>query len=501
MNDRIKRIIGFIICAILILSIVLFIQYKLNEEKSLFEEIKFEDIEDTIASNNECYIWVYSTNCASCKKLSKDLLEIKKDNNIFKDKNVFGINIDKYSGNVDDVLKKYQMDGVPFIVHYSNGDVQDILSEDIKKNEIIDFFSNNESKGALQVQYFFSPTCSSCADISSYLKKVSGGKSNIKINKYNVTSIQNKKLLDSYCEHYKVDSEVVGTVPIIFVRNRFLYNNEIKSELESVIEDRSAGDTVIIANGKNNFSSEKKILENMDIINLIGTAFLNGLNPCSFSMLFFLIVLIESEEKKVLKYGICFCIGKAITLMLLGTIIFGAISVIQSSIIIKIINVALIGILLVLAGLNFNDYIALKQDKLEKLRAQLPNSIRLANNKIITNTINKFKESKLIILICVALGGTIAFTEFLCAGQLYLFSIITIIHVESTLTIKAIIYLMIYSLICVVPLIIAVIIIAFGKKVICLSVVFSEKTYLIKLCYGMTFMAMAVVMILQQYIW
>ena len=500
MSVRVKRIIGGGCFVLVTLIIALFIQKKLNMKHELFQEISFAEIDEKAQADTDVYLWVYSTDCASCRKLFNDVNAIKKENDIFSDKTIYGMNIDEYDGDVGDVLGRYRLEGVPFIVRYRDGVVKDVLYEDIDKAEIVAFFqSGTEAK--LDVQYFFSPTCNSCASLSEYLERLAKDYPDINIQKHNVTDAQNKGLLNLYCDHYKVDTEIAGTVPIVFARNQYLVDDEIENNLKKIIEDTTAGDTAVIAADGIDFQKEQSVIKNIDFWKLVAAAFLNGLNPCSFSMLFFLLMIIEAESKKVLSCGMCFCLGKVVTLVLLGTLLYGVISSIQSSIMIKIVNIILIGLMLFLAVLNLNDFVALKQNRLDRIKAQLPEGIRKANNKLIKNTLGQFYNSGWFLPICVLLGAAISFTEFLCSGQLYLFSIITIIHVESELTAKAFLCLVTYSVVCVIPLMIAIVLISLGKKVLSVSVVISENTATIKIIYALAFAAMAAAMLFQLMRW
>ncbi len=500
MSVRLKRIIGGGCFVFAVLVIALFMQKKVNLKQELFQDITVAEIEEKVTADTEVYLWVYSTDCATCKKLLKDINELKNEKDIFSGKTIYGINIDEYDGDVEDVLNRYQLQGVPFIVRYRDGVVEDILYEDIQKAEIETFFQSTQN-AQLEVLYFFSPTCSSCASVSKYMDKIAKTYPEAKIQKYNVTNTQNKGLLNQYCDYYKVDKEIAGTVPMVFARNQYLFDDEIEGCLEAIIADASAGETAVIDADSMNYTNEQSAIKNMDFWKLVATAFLNGLNPCSFSMLFFLLMIIEAESKKVLSCGFCFCVGKIGTLILLGTILYGAMSRIQSSLVIQIVNIILIGLMLVLAALNINDYIALRQNRLDRMKAQLPEGIRKANNRLIKGTMGHFYNSRCFLPMCILLGVAISLTEFLCSGQLYLFSIITILHVESALTWKAFLCLVVYSVVCVIPLMVAIVFISFGKKVISVSVVISEKTGVIKILYALAFLTMALVMIYQQLKW
>ena len=496
MKENVKKKCGIIGFALLIISMVAFLNYKRNQINSIYTEIEYENLTNTIESNDNCYIWFFSSTCASCKKLEKDIIEVDKSQKIISNKTIFGINIDKYHGDTKKILKEYNTEGVPFIVQYNKGQIDDILYENISQQDIAEFFG--ESNNVLEVNYFFSPTCLNCEKVSRVMNKLQRSRK-ININKYNITKAINKSLLNEYCKQYGVERDIRGMVPIVFVRDKYLFDyRKISDEIVGVIDDEAAGVTKKITNVDLNIDEEKRIFKNIDLIKLISVAFLNGLNPCSFSMLFFLIVLIEADKNRILKLGCLFCCGKTIVFLLLGTVLFNIIGVLQSSIIVSLINYILIFILLVLMVQNINDYWAIKHDDFSRIKAQLPDGVRKMNKNFITKLVGKFNNSRLIYLACIGLGSLIALTEFLCSGQLYLFSIISIVQYEATFSLKAFLYLFIYCIVCVMPLLIVVFLISFGKKTMTLSIYISKKAHIIKLCYAIAFGLMAIVMVWQQ---
>ena len=352
----------------------------------------------------------------------------------------------------------------------------------------------------LSIIYSYSPTCNSCDKVSSYLEKIEKKKLNVQIVKYNVMDLDNKSLLNSYCQEYTVPDDMSGAVPIIFVRDTYLYDkDQIMKELEDVLLNNALGETLIIDDVKENYKIDENRFATITLLKLITLAFLNGLNPCAISMLIFLIMLIECKEKLVLRMGLTFCIGKFITFFILGTMFYKFLSLINSHLIIKLINIFMLLILIILIILNINDYIAIKNDKLNKIKAQLPEKIRKFNHDFIRKNIEKYVDSTWLYLSSLMVGMIIGSTEFLCSGQIYLSSIVTIIQSESIMFSKAIIYLGIYSAVCILPMILIVLLIDFGKKTFEISKIFVNKIMYIKLSYIVLFTTMAAVLLVQMF--
>lgn len=497
MKNKGKKMIGILLFAGFVMGMLAVVNGKVKQEDSLYVKIQSEDVEQITKTESDCYIWVTSETCASCKKLKNDILEVKKESSFLDKKIIYGIDLDTMQEGSDALLAKYGKEGVPFIVHYVDGQPKETLYEDITKDDIYHFFQENDTKQKLELVYFYSPTCSSCKKVSDYLLSYSKTQKNLKILKYNIVSTENKSLLNGYCEKYGVDPEVVGTVPIIFVRNSYFYEEaSIKKNLKKVIEDESLGETEQVGEQVSYLNQDKKVVRNMDVLKLMGAAFLNGLNPCSLSMFFFLLMLLEANSKKVLPVGIAFCIGKFMAMILLGTVLYQAMSQIQSSIVVKVINIILGVLLLFLGVLNLNDYVAIKKDNLGNIKAQLPEKVRGMNHRLIKESVKKFLNSNYFVLSGLILGSAIGFTEFLCSGQIYLLSIITIIHADTSYFFQAFRYLFLYSFICMVPLIFFMFMVSFGKKTSVLALFVSEKTHWVKLTYAVLFFVAGILMLI-----
>lgn len=346
--------------------------------------------------------------------------------------------------------------------------------------------------------YFYSTTCGSCIEVNSLLEKVQEEYKYINIIKYDISNLDNKSLLNRYCKEYKVDKEERGTVPIIFIRNEYLYGiDEIEKKLEYEINNNIDINTILIKENydKNNFENENSIFDSISILKLIMLALLNGLNPCSISMLLFLIMLLGSKTDKIKKIGIGFCIGKTMAFIVLGSICFQFLSKISSKAIINFINIVFIIISLFLFILNLSDYFNIKRDEYGKIKAQLPIKLRKLNHNIIRKFVNKIENGKIILIFSVIIGALIACTEFLCSGQIYLSAIVTVIQTQTRNIVEAMFYLILYSISYMIPLICILILIIKGKKVITVSECLNENLARIKFIYAMVFLIVVIYMI------
>lgn len=157
----------------------------------------------------------------------------------------------------------------------------------------------------------------------SFIKTLPGARLDIK--RYNINDSESLELLYKYYEYYKVPKEK-EMVPIMFIANKFYQkDSEITNELPNLLQSGNLKDTPILTSGK-----VKKDFSILDIVSLIGAGFLNGLNPCSLSMLLFFLSIITSKKERILRMGLSFTLSKFIAYLLLGTILYSTLSEINT---------------------------------------------------------------------------------------------------------------------------------------------------------------------------
>jgi cytochrome c biogenesis protein CcdA len=93
------------------------------------------------------------------------------------------------------------------------------------------------------------------------------------------------------------------------------------------------------------------------------------------------------------------------------------------------------------------------------------------------------------------LGIVISVGEFLCAGQIYLATIAYMIQNQRALTLQAFLYLLIYDIGFVLPMLIITVMIERGRELFDISEVLRKKLPLIKLIFAIAFVLLAVAII------
>jgi len=343
-----------------------------------------------------------------------------------------------------------------------------------------------------KIVYFKSSSCGECGLTTPYIESLEeSGITVIIINIVNKKD-DNMTLLKNYCYTYNVPTDL-QTVPIVFSGDTYYSSRPVILEAieNNEIQDNASMPMLEIKDAP---------MSHIGLIGVIFSGLLDGFNPCAIAMLLLFISLLgfTSNRKTLIGVSLTYISALFITYFALGTVLFKTIQYININAIAIFINVFIIGLCLILFIYNMYDFFVSKNEKYEKIKLQLPKGIQKFNKKIIKFYTSKLNEkSKWIYIITFFLGFIISLTEFLCTGQIYLPIIISLVQFSDSLNLSAILYLIIYNLAFVTPLIVIAVIAIKTQSVFSTSDFIRRKLHLIKLFNGLFFLVIALIYILK----
>ncbi len=175
--------------------------------------------------------------------------------------------------------------------------------------------SNTLESVPLEITFFHMNGCGACAQMKPFLEDLDS-KYNLNLNSYEISSRENSNLFKEYLDRFNVPDKSRGYVPAVFIGDSYFigFNSNITSTIEDFIingESSSNGifggdvvQTKILGfwNVKVSFKEKSLIASTL----LLG--FLDSLNVCSITVLIFLIVysLSMGSLKRAFKLGIIF---------------------------------------------------------------------------------------------------------------------------------------------------------------------------------------------------
>lgn len=396
-----------------------------------------------------------------------------------------------FANRMKELSANYTFDDAPLLI-INDKIINLATEEDALESDL--FNAEIQDKDLIDIEqplviFFSSPGCSECEKAKNILEK-SKLYTTHQVIEYSISDSEGLGYMRKYASSYDVPEKQQIT-PILYVDDSYYSGFQaISANIESIL---SGGKSTAL------FSVDDTVPETQPVklLNILASFFiglLNGFNPCSISMTLMLLSLLIASNKNIKATGLSFAIGKFIGYMLIGTLLYSILGNINFDKVNLIIKWFLILFSSFLAVMNLIDAIHAKNNNYGKIRLQLPKKIRKANHNFINKSVNQ-ATSILSIFIGLALGLVISGGEFLCTGQLYLATIVSMASDNTTLSWGAISQLIIYSLGFVLPIVVVVIVADQTMNSFRLSEFFRKKMFAIKIANMIFFLILLAIAI------
>ena len=196
---------------------------------------------------------------------------------------------------------------------------------------------------------------------------------------------------------------------------------------------------------------------------IIIAGLIDGVNPCAFTVIIFFIsflTLMGYKRRELVLISTAYILAVFLTYLALG---FGFFKILYSLkvfyVISRIVYLVIGGLSIFLGFLAFRDYVIYKKTRqTDGMALQLPQAIKNRIHQIVGAYYRKDKTGKEkalwgLFVSALAVGFLVSLLEAVCTGQLYLPTIMYVLK-EGTLRAKAFLYLVIYNVMFVVPLLV-----------------------------------------------
>lgn len=196
-----------------------------------------------------------------------------------------------------------------------------------------------------------------------------------------------------------------------------------------------------------------------------GAGFLDGLNPCAFATIVFMVNLLfvlGHSRHRVVEIGTTYTIAVFVTYLLLGLGIFQVWQTLKAyQIISRVVYGAMAGVLLVFAALSIRDAITYRKERKETgMTLGLPKGLRVKINQYLKESFSRRK----LFAAAVASGFVVSILEAGCTGQVYLPTIMYIAKEVAQYRLRAFGYLLLYNAFFIIPLVAVFLSVFFGSQ-------------------------------------
>ncbi len=227
-------------------------------------------------------------------------------------------------------------------------------------------------------------------------------------------------------------------------------------------------------------------------LTVVFAGLVDGLNPCAFATLVFFIsylAIAGRKGKEILFVGAAFTVGVFAAYLAVGLGFYKVLELLGDLLetISKWVYALTALLCAVLAVFSFRDYLKARRGDLGDMALNLPHNLRMRINRVIreNRAVQAYAAGALLT------GVVVSFLELACTGQIYL---PTIIFVSSlpTLRTRAILYLILYNLMFIVPLVVVFILAYYGTTSRDLSAFLQRRAAAVKLGMVILFAALAI---------
>jgi thiol-disulfide isomerase/thioredoxin len=371
----------------------------------------------------------------------------------------------------------------------------------------------------VEVTYFYQKGCPKCDRANALLKYMVKKYPQLIIKEIDLNTPDGRRLNETLSNRLNLPMEKRLIAPSIFIGNDYLSSGEItESKVEASIQKYEPAtpsltyQTSSPAGGLSPTSeeikkAEKSIIErfkSFGILAILLAGLMEGMNPCALATLVFFIsylTMVGRKRKEIFWGGLAFSATGFITHLLIG---IGILSFIQQLSFLPLFSQIVYFITFVFALLlgifSLYDYVQLKKGRPSKMKLQVPNFLKKRIHQIIrvrSDVLEANKESPSIrfLLAAVVIGFIVTLFQTTCTSQVYLPTILFVTNIPS-LRGSAVLYVILYNFIYILPLLVIFGIVYWGVTSEQLSVFLQKRASTIKLLTSIFFFVLAGILIL-----
>ena len=336
------------------------------------------------------------------------------------------------------------------------------------------------------IYYLYVTACGSCAEAKKTLDALPASvfitrgaytfASRVEVISINIG--EDTALALSLFESYQVPEDKQAA-PIVFLRDKYLSGSgEIKRELHpALLRGEAVGNRIA--------QPEKQSLPPLRLVTTLAAGLIGGLNPCALSMVLLFLSILVPLKKRAGRYALLFLAGKFVCYLAIGAMLNGVMRSLDLDWLPLAIKIFLTAYSAVLIVFNLWDAYAAKREAYGQIRNQLPARLRRFLHKRIEGIA---ASDKALIPAILLLGILVAVSEFLCAGQVYLATLLSSLQ-SGTGALRMFLLLMAYCLAFLVPSVLVSVLVLRGKAVLQLSDFVRRRMAAIKLITALFFIA------------
>jgi len=324
---------------------------------------------------------------------------------------------------------------------------------------ILFLFAVSTFFASVVIDFFGVATCQECFEAEMLLESLKYEiDDDVVLNKFMLTEAKNQELKLKYARVYDIPENQYDLYPMIFIGKDAFYPanmnpDEILTSMQNYSQEEREAKLKEIEGLEEDVSQRlKDRYEQFSVMVVLGAGLIDGINPCAFVVLIFLVsylYYVGRGRNEILIAGLFFAIGIFGAYLAMGTGLLGAVGYLESiSKIFQLVFYPAMAIFTgILAVLSILDFYRMHY-KGKKAVLELSAGLKKKTHDII----RKNARAKTIWIASLVTGVLVSFVEFMCTGQVYLPTIVYVIN-SAGVSADALGFLVIYNLGFTVPVI------------------------------------------------
>lgn len=324
--------------------------------------------------------------------------------------------------------------------------------------------AQSETANKVHMAYFYEQGCKKCSRAEEIITWLTKTYDNITVKKFDIDDTadrnKNKILATALGLRSGVPENKLMSTPAFFIGDEYLLSENISRKKLAELADKysKTGSNAVWEHFddqelKNAEGFLEKKMQSFSFFVIAFAGLGDGINPCAFATILFFVSylsMVGRKGREILIVGLAFAFSVFITYFLIG---LGFLNVVKSIANIEIMAKIIFGgtaVLCVIFGfLSIADYFKARAGKTGDMALQLPAFLK----KRIHATIRENVRMKSIVAGALIAGFMVSILELACTGQVYLPTIIFMLG-RSGSRLSAVLYLLVYNLFFIMPLLI-----------------------------------------------
>ena len=348
----------------------------------------------------------------------------------------------------------------------------------------------------INVAYVEKDGCSNCARALLAIESVQPDYPGLVLHTLN--DVRDADLIEAMGEYLGLPEEQRLLSPAVYVDDQVLLGDEITtSNLRALLDKYVSSGAPAFWEDLDTETGKSSIVERfskMGPFAVVLAALLDGINPCAFAtILFFVSYLAISHRgrREMIAVGLSFTLGVFVTYLAVG---LGAMSLLKLASLVRVVGTILYSLMalscFVLAGMSIHDYTLARRGKLHDMSLNLPDKLRERIKGHIRATSGAFMGA------AFGSGLMVSLLELACTGQVYLPTISFVVGIPE-LRVSAILYLVLYNVIFVLPLVVILLLAVYGVSAAKFEAWFVKNVARTKLIMAVLFLVLGGLLVVQ----